>query len=162
MKSHRTSHILACLVAGIGIVGTTSVLAAADSVDFKQFVKAGSYAMSIKVAGTQASSAPPATIFCVTDEQLAKNQFLDFNAATQTTGTSCKLNNVKQGKDTLNYDIVCDKEGLTASNAMTFANGNIKGTTKSKLTGEKAGGLPATMRDFSVEFDVKYLGTCKK
>ena len=155
MKTRGIISIFTCSIAAFNLT------AMAESIDFKQFVKAGSYSMSIKVAGAAAGTAPPPTIFCVTDEQLSKNQFLDFKADAPAKGTSCQLKNVKQTKDSLAYDMVCDKEGVTASNTMTFANGNMKGTTKTKLTGEKAAGLPATMRDFSVEFEGKYLGVCK-
>ncbi len=159
MKNHGIATFFAYSIAAI------SITAAAESIDFKQFVKAGSYSMTIKVTGQQAAAlanaAPAPTIFCVTDEQLSKNQFLDFKAGAPLKGSSCQSRNVKQTKDSLSYDMVCEKEGVTSSNVMTFADGNMKGTTKTRLTGDKAANLPANMRDFSVEFESKYLGACK-
>ena len=142
-----------------------STAAMAQSVDFKQFVKPGSYSMTIKVLGPNASTlsalTPPASNFCVTEAQLANNQFMSFKGDNAAQGTSCVARNVKQTKDSLSYDLVCEKEGVTASNVMKFADGNMKGTTKTKMTGEKAAGLPAEMREFAVEFESKYLGACK-
>lgn len=164
MKQLKFAAYITSLFACAAAISSTN--AAAEAIDFKQFVKAGSYSMTIKVAGLPSGGAapatPPATVFCVTDEQLSKNQFLDFKADAPIKGSSCQLRNVKQTKDSLAYDMVCDKEGVTASNSMTFANGNMKGITKTKLTGDKAASLPATMRDFSVEFESKYLGACQK
>jgi Protein of unknown function (DUF3617) len=144
--------------------------AQAQQLDFKGKLKEGLYETTIqsdmpgmpKGAGAQPFKAQQ----CVTKEDIDRGNAKTFNQDAMKQNSSCEMRNMKQSGNSASYDMVCPREGFSASTQLTFGDNSVKGATTTKFTGEQMKNMPpqvaAAMTNMKSTFETKYIGPCKK
>jgi len=148
-----------------GVLASLSCVAGAQGLDFKGKMKEGMYESSFKmeIPGLPAGMGGMNNTVkrCTTKEDLEKGKD-PFRDPKHGNDTSCELKNVKSSGNTMSYEMVCPKEGMTATTELVFSDNNVKGVTKMKMGGERAQKMPPGMGDMTMNFESKYLGPCTK
>lgn len=130
-------------------------------VDLRGKMKEGMYETTVKMEmpGLPAGMGSHTARKCTTKEDLEKGRDM-FRDPKQAHNTSCEVKNVKQSGNTMTYDMDCPKEGMSSTTTLAFNDNNVKGVTKTKMSGEKTKGLPPGMGEMTMNFESKYLGAC--
>jgi Protein of unknown function (DUF3617) len=154
------------------LLGTTACLAqsalAQTGLDLKGKMKEGQYETTFKM---EIPGLPPGVggfsntaKSCMTKEDIEKGKGEMFrDPKNGQKDTSCEVKNVKSSGNTVTYDVVCPKEGMTMNTALAFNGDSVKGLTKMNMTGDRAKNMPPGMANMQMQFESKYLGpTCSK
>lgn len=151
------------------VLAALSITAAhAQQLDMKGKMKEGLYETTVQsnMPGMPAGGQPFKAQQCITKEDIARGNTKTFNQEAMKQNSSCEMKNIKQSGNTASYDMVCPKEGLSASTQLTFSDYNVKGVTTTKFTGEQMKNMPpqvaAAMANMKSTFETKYIGPCKK
>lgn len=156
------------VLSALALAAFSTTAAQAQQLDMKGKMKEGLYETTVQSnmpgmpAGAQAFKAQQ----CVTKEDIERGNAKTFNQEAMKQNSSCEMKNVKQSGNTASYDMVCPKEGMSASTQLTFSDYNVKGVTTTKFTGEQMKNVPpqvaAAMGNMKSTFETKYIGPCKK
>ena len=151
------------------IIGSAAGIAGAQAgLDLNGKMKPGEYETTVKmeIPGLPAGMGGGSQTYkkCFTKADLEKNKGDPFsNPKSGKKDSSCEVKNIKNGTNTMSYDVDCPKEGMLSSTTLAFSDNSVKGLTKMKMTGANAKDMPPGMGNMQMQFESKYLGAaCSK